>query len=224
MDNRNGESIKHVRNIGRCVQKGVAMYLANYRKMALKAWPFALIHAVVFAMLLTIFVDVYLPLNNSRQLGIAVDEMALFGIVVLMLAMFVAGGVLEICVYFALLRIFSPGSVFTTFARGLRLCLRHLGTAAGTACLSLLIVLPALCIFMLPAIVLVFANLNIQIGLLNGDAVEGTSSIQWLTFIVYLISGIVKLLITSLPLFIFYYTCGSMIAKDEAKTKFDRER
>jgi len=190
--------------------------------MAARSWPFAIVHAADFAMLLTLFVNFYLPMNNRRQIGMPTDETALLGIVVLMTAMTILGGALELGVYFSQLRIFATGSVFRTFARGMRLCVRHPGTTLGALCLSLITVIFALCLFMLPAIVLIFANLNIQIGILNGDPAGDTTAIKWLTFAVYLLSGIIKLFITSLPLFVLYYACGSMAAKDEAKTKFNR--
>lgn len=217
------ESIKSVRSIGQCFRKGLTMYFKSFKKMTNKAWHFAIIHALAFAILLTVFVDYYIPMNNYYQLGIPTNDMALLTVVVILAITFVFGGVIEICVYLSLLRIFSPDKVIKTFFKGLRLCLAHIGTTAAVLCISLLTVLVSLFVFMLPAIVIMIANVNLQVGLLNGDAITDVDNIKWLTFVVYFLSGILKLFITSLPLFVLYYACGSMIAKDEAKTKFRKE-
>ncbi|MCH5310513.1 MAG: hypothetical protein J1E57_00905 [Prevotella sp.] len=224
MEPNKEESIKEVRNVAKCFAKGTAMYLRSFMSIIRKSWHVALLHAVAFSALLIIFANYYLPLNNYHNVGMPTDEKSLFTSALAILALIVIGGILEFCVYLCLLRIFVPqDKPLHTFARGIKLCFHHLGTTFGALFISLMVVAVALCVFMLPAVVLLLANINAQIGILNGDPVGTTSSMVWLTNIVYPISGLLKLFITSLPLFVLYYACGSMAAKDEAKNKFKKD-
>lgn len=215
------EDVKEVRNIGLCFRKGIAMYLKNFKKIFTKTWFFALAHAFMFTCLLVVFANYYLPLNNYANVGLPVNETLLLSFVVTMIIFFILGGVLEIGFYIMLMRIFAPDKkVVKTFLKGIGVCLRHFPATLGIVCLSLILVIPALCVFMLPAAVMLLANVNAQISLLNGDTLSDIGSMETLTYTVFFISGIVKLFITSLPFFILYYSCGSMMAKDEAKAKF----
>lgn len=224
MEQSREDAAKEVRSVGKCMAKGVAMYLKSFASMARKSWHVALLHAVAFSALLIVFANYYLPLNNYQNVGLPVDEKSLLASAAAILALIIVGGVLELCVYLCLLRIFVPQSKpLATFARGISLCFRHFGTTLCVLLLSLLIVIAALFVFMLPAAILLMANVNAQIGMLNGDPVGTTSSMVWLTNIVYPISGLLKLCITSMPLFVLYYACGSMEAKEEAKKKFKKE-
>lgn len=224
MEQSREESVKEVRNVGKCFTKGMAMYLKSFMPMVRKAWHVALLHAIVFSALLIIFVNYYLPLNNYKNVGMPTDEASLLAAALAVLVLFVVGGVLELCVYLCLLRIFVPQTKpLTTFVRGIKLCFRYLGTTIGALFISFMAVIGALIVFMLPAIVLLLANASAQIGILNGDPTGITSSMVWLTNIVYPISGLLKLFITSMPLFVLYYACGSMAAKDEAKKKFNKD-
>lgn len=221
---KEAEDVKEVRNIGLCFRKGTAMYLRNFKKIFTKTWFFALAHAFMFTCLLVVFANYYLPLNNYANVGLPVNETLLLGFVVTMIILFILGGVLELGFYVMLMRIFAPAKKpVKTFIKGIGVCLRHFPATLGALCLSLILVIPALCIFLLPAIVLLLANVNAQISLLNGDALGNTGGMETLTYAVFFISGIIKLFITSLPFFILYYACGSMMAKDEAKAKFNSE-
>ena len=221
---KEAEDVKEVRNIGLCFRKGIAMYLRNFKKIFTKTWYLALAHALMFTCLLVTFANYYLPLNNYANVGLPVNETLLFAFVVTMIIFFILGGIFELGFYIMLMRIFAPGKKpVKTFIKGIGVCLRHFPATLGALCLSLILVIPALCIFLLPAIVLLLANVNAQVSLLNGDALGSTGNMATLTYAVFFISGIIKLLITSLPFFILYYACGSMMAKDEAKAKFNSE-
>lgn len=221
---KEAEDVKKVRNIGLCFRKGIAMYLKNFKKIFTKTWYFALAHALMFTCLLVTFANYYLPLNNYANVGLPVNETLLLGFVVTMIILFILGGVLEIGFYIMLMRIFAPDKkAVKTFFKGIGVCLRHFSATLGTVCLSLILVIPALCVFMLPTAVMLLANVNAQISLLNGDTLGDIGSMEAITYMVFLVSGIVKLFITSLPFFILYYSCGSMMAKDEAKAKFKSE-
>lgn len=223
MENTNEDNVREVNNLSKCYRKGIAMYMRSFKKIISKSWPFAIAHAIVFSMLLVTFMDYYIPLNNYANVGMPTNEIMLFSIVVLMIALFVVGGILELLVYLRQLRIFVPqDKPLHTFFRGIKLCFRHFPSALGAVCLSLAVVLPLLLVFLMPAGILALAELSAQVSFLNGDAVNMAGTMSWLTFIVYPITGCVKLLITSLPLFVLYYACGSMIAKDDAKKNFMR--
>ena len=100
--------------------------------------------------------------------------------------------------------------LFDILGPGYRQGLRYWGYIFAVLFVMLLIITVILGITMLPAIVLLIANMKAQTGAIMGDPLSMPSYMGWMSFVVFTLSGFIQAYVLLAVLFPAYYMAGSI--------------
>jgi len=118
----------------------------------------------------------------------------------------------------------TPGArLWKTLAAGYRTGLRHWGALFVVTLITSIITAMLTLIVELPAIILGMANLNSQLGTLQGDPAGMPDYMGWMTTVVFTIAGFIMAYVNLSALFPFYYLYGSVETREEERRKMVSE-
>lgn len=192
-----------VRSSQACIREGFQLYSALFRRIFRATWWLAIGFAVLQAAASA------LPVLLSPTL--LLPALAL-GVVAVVAWLAVASWRLQKRQLLPQLRRLAFSSWF-----------KHLGKVfiVGIVCITLVVVLTLLT--SLPTFILLVANWQSQIGMLNGDASGMPLNVRWLSLGVFLIAGFIQAYVWLTMLLPFYLMRGSMGAQDKEKEEFNKQ-
>ena len=185
-----------------CIRDGYQLYSANFRKIFRATWwlagGFAILNAIASALPVLLSPTLLLP------------ALAL-GIVAVILWLVVANWQLKKRQLLQSL----PSLPFLSW-------LRHLGKwfIVSIVCLTIVGILTLLT--SLPNIILMAANWQSQIGILNGDPSGMPDTVRWCSLLVFFIAGFIQAYVWLTFIPPFYLMKASMAIQDKEKEEFNK--
>ena len=190
-----------VRSSQACIRDGYQLYSTNFRKMFQATWwlaiGFAILQAVASA----------LPALFSPTLLLPA---LLLQIVAIIAWLTLSNRQLK---KRQLLQPLNP--------LGFRSWMLHLGKVFIVSITYLFIIVILMLLTTLPMIILMVANLQSQVGILNGDAAGMPDSIKWLSLVVFAAAGFIQAYIWLTIIPPFYLLKASMALQDKEKADFN---
>lgn len=192
-----------VRSSQACISDGYQLFSGNFRKIFKATWWLAIGFAILQAGASA------LPTLLSPTLMLPASLLA---IVIVALWLFVANKQLKKRQLIKPL----PPLPFMSW-------LRHLGKVFIVTVVCLFIVTILALLTTLPMGILMMANLQSQVGVLNGDPSGMPDSVMWLSIVVFAIAGFIQayVWITLIPT--FYLMKASMSIQDKEKEEFNKK-
>lgn len=206
---------------------GYRLYAQNFWRLVRSSWIQAVVYALVTGFSMTWFFTSLFPLLAARQ-GL-MPEVAIWGatLVAFLLAAVIfafAGGVAPLHEHWHSNAISQPRRWWGRWPwkltlRGMTVlpsmlwkAVRKgkLWTIIAIALVMLLLVLVATVVFQLPSVILATANVEAQVGLAAGDAVDIPENIWWMDFLTFSVCGLLQAYIHLSTLFPFYYVWGDI--------------
>ena len=118
--------------------------------------------------------------------------------------------------------VLTPGSqLLTTLKETYGTGIRHWGGLFVVLLVSAIVCLLLCFATELPAVVLCMANLNSQLGLLQGDAAGMPEYMGWLTIIVFAVAGFIQAYVQLAALFPLYYLYGSVVMQENERQQLN---
>lgn len=203
MDKEKKETEIKVRSSQACIRDGYRLYTTNFRKIFRSTWWLAAVFAVVIAIASS------LPVLISPTLLLPA---LILGIVAVIIWLIVANLRLKKRQVITLL----PHLVISSW-------FRHLGKVliVSIVCITIISVLTV--ITSLPNMILMAANWQSQIGMLNGDPSGMPDSVRWLSLGVFAIAGFIQAYVWLTIIPPFFLMKGSMDLQDKEKEYFNKK-
>ena len=185
-----------------CIREGYQLYTGNFRKIFRATWWAALVFALITA------VAQGMPVLISPTLLVP----ALVLGVVAVVAWFVA----------AKWRLRKQQVLKPIALRG-GIWMRHFGklTLVSMVCLFIVAILTLLT--SLPAVILITANWQSQIGMLNGDASGMPDNVKWLSLGAFAIAGFIQAYVWLTMVLPLYLAKISISVQDKEKEEFNKK-
>ncbi len=185
-----------------CIREGYQLYTGNFRKIFRATWWAAIVFAVITA------VAQGMPVLISPTLLVP----ALVLGVVAVVAWFVA----------AKWRLRKQQVLKPIALRG-GIWMRHFGklTLVSMVCLFIVAILTLLT--SLPAVILITANWQSQIGMLNGDASGMPDNVKWLSLGAFAIAGFIQAYVWLTMVLPLYLAKISISVQDKEKEDFNKK-
>lgn len=185
-----------------CIREGYQLYTGNFRKIFRATWWAALVFALITA------VAQGMPVLISPTLLVP----ALVLGVVAVVAWFVA----------AKWRLRKQQVLKPIALRG-GIWMRHFGklTLVSMVCLFIVAILTLLT--SLPAVILITANWQSQIGMLNGDASGMPDNVKWLSLGAFAIAGFIQAYVWLTMVLPLYLAKISISVQDKEKEDFNKK-
>ena len=186
-----------------CIREGYQLYTGNFRKIFRATWwlaiGFAILQAAASALPVLLSPTLLLP------------ALAL-GVVAIIIWLFVANWRLKKRQFISPLRPLTFGS-----------WMRHLGKVfiVTIVCITLVAILTLMT--SLPTMILMAANWQSKIGMLNGDPAGMPSSVRWLSLGVFLVAGFIQAYVWLTTILPFYLMKGTMGIQDKEKEEFNKK-
>ena len=186
-----------------CIREGYQLYTGNFRKIFRATWwlaiGFAILQAAASALPVLLSPTLLLP------------ALAL-GVVAVIIWLFVANWRLKKRQFISPLRPLTFGS-----------WMRHLGKVfiVTIVCITLVAILTLMT--SLPTMILMAANWQSKIGMLNGDPAGMPSSVRWLSLGVFLVAGFIQAYVWLTSILPFYLMKGTMGIQDKEKEEFNKK-
>ncbi|SHK62437.1 hypothetical protein [Xylanibacter ruminicola] len=186
-----------------CIREGYQLYTGNFRKIFRATWwlaiGFAILQAAASALPVLLSPTLLLP------------ALAL-GVVAVIIWLFVANWRLKKRQFISPLRPLTFGS-----------WMRHLGKVfiVTIVCITLVAILTLMT--SLPTMILMAANWQSKIGMLNGDPAGMPSSVRWLSLGVFLVAGFIQAYVWLTTILPFYLMKGTMGIQDKEKEEFNKK-
>ena len=192
-----------VRSSQACIREGYLLYSANFRKIFRATWwlaiGFAILQAAASALPVLLSPTLLLP------------ALAL-GVVAVILWLFVANWRIK---KRQLLKPLSPIAFGSWFRHGGKVFIVTIVCITIIALLTLLTSLPTL--------ILMAANWQSQMGMLNGDPSGMPDQVRWLSLGVFAIAGFIQAYVWLTIILPFYLMKGSMGLQDKEKEDFNKK-
>ena len=191
-----------VRSSQACIREGYQLYTGNFRKIFRATWwaaiGFALLTAVAQAM----------PVLISPTLLIPASVLAVVAVVIWL-------GI-------AKWRLRKRQVLNPIALRG-GIWMRHFGklTLVSLVCLFIVAILTLLT--SLPAVILITANWQSQIGMLNGDASGMPDNVKWLSLGAFAIAGFIQAYVWLTMVLPLYLAKISISVQDKEKEEFNKK-
>lgn len=227
MEKNNDLSVHHApRSMQAVLSDGYRLYAQNFTRLVRSSWIQAVIYALTTGACVTYYYTRLLPLVLSHDASM-LTTLAIWlgtGVIFLLAAILFAfaGGVAPLHDHFQSGAIHSPRRWWgrwpwrlmlkglTTLPRMLWQVIRHqLGALIVVTLVTALVTLVASAILELPALILSTANMQAQVGLAAGDAVDLPENFAWINFATFSFCGLLQAYIHLSTLFPLYYVWGN---------------
>ena len=186
-----------------CIREGYQLYTGNFRKIFRATWWVAIVFAVLQAGASA------LPVLLSPAL--LLPGLAL-GIVAVVIWLIAANWRLKKC---QLLKPLRPLAFSSWFRHGGKVFIVTIVCITIVAILTLLTALPT--------VILMAANWQSQIGMLNGDPSGMPNHVRWLSLGVFVIAGFIQAYVWLTMVMPFYLMKGTMGIQDKEKEEFNKK-
>lgn len=227
MEKNNNLSVHNApRSMQAVLSDGYRLYAQNFTRLVRCSWIQALIYALATGASMTYCYTQLLPLMLSHDasmpatLAVWLGTVAIFLLAAILFAF--AGGVAPLHDHFQSDTIHSPRRwwglwPFRLMLKGLAALprmlwqvIRHqLGALIVVTLVTTLVVFVASSILQLPAFILSTANVQAQVGLAAGDAVDLPENFVWINFATFSFCGLLQAYIHLSTLFPLYYVWGN---------------
>ena len=185
-----------------CIRDGIQFYFAHFRQILKQSWPVMLCYAILstVASALPVFISPALLLWG-----------ALIGVVAVIL--------LLVGTRFILHKrqiLHSSGKV------SFSLWFTHLGAIILIAIVCLFVVSILMLLTSLPSMIMMTANWQAQMGVINGDAIGMPDYVRWLSLGAFLLAGFLQAFVWLIVLFPFHLLKASLACKEKDLKQFNK--
>ena len=200
MKTDNNNTLLKSRSSQACIREGYRFYMNHFRRIFRVTWPLALVFAIITAAASALPVIIA---PNLLLPAVALETVAVI------LLLIVAGKLLR-----------KRGVMEKTGPLKLKAWLRHLG---------MLLVGTIVCLFMvsiltlftsLPTVIMMAANWESKMGVLNGDPAGMPDYVLWLSLGVFLIAGFIQAYIWMTVVGPSYMVKGSIAQQEKERNEF----
>ena len=191
-----------VRSSQACIREGYQLYSGNFRKIFRATWWIALIFALITAV--------------AQGLPVLISPTLLVPALVL--------GVVAVVAWLGVSKWrLRKRQVLKPIALRGGIWMRHFGklTLVSLVCLFIVAILTLLT--SLPAVILITANWQSQIGMLNGDASGMPGNVKWLSLIAFAIAGFIQAYVWLTMVLPLYLAKISISVQDKEKEDFNKK-
>ena len=191
-----------VRSSQACIREGYQLYSANFRKIFRATWLTALVFALITAV--------------AQGMPVLISPTLLVPALVL--------GVVAVVAWFVAAKWrLRKQQVLKPIATRSGSWLRHMGklTLVSMVCLFIVAILTLLT--SLPAVILITANWQSQIGMLNGDASGMPDNVKWLSLGAFAIAGFIQAYVWLTMVLPLYLAKISISVQDKEKEDFNKK-
>ena len=200
MEKENNNTLLKSRSSQACIREGYRFYTSHFRRIFRYTWPLAIGFAVVAAAASA------LPVIISPELLLSGVALATVAVIILLI---VTGK-----------RLRKKGLMETTGAIKPKSWLRHLGMVIIVTIVCLFVVSILTLFTSLPTVIMMAANWESKMGVLNGDPVGMPEYVLWLTLVVFLIAGFIQAYIWMTVLGPGYMMRGSIAQQEKERKEF----
>ncbi len=200
METNKHKKLQKSRSSQACIREGYRFYMSHFRRIFRTTWPIAIIFAVITAatsaMPVIIAPDLLLP-------AIAIEAVAV------VLLLYIVGK-----------RLRKRGVMEQTGPLKLQSWLRHLGMILIVTIVCIFVISALTLFTSLPTFIMMAANWQSKMGVLNGDPVGMPDYVLWLSIGVFLIAGFIQAYIWMTALGPGYLMKGSIAQQEKERKEF----
>lgn len=202
MEKENEFVLMKSRSSQACIREGYQLFTSGFRQIFRKTWPLAAVFAIISATASA------LPVLVSPTLLLPGMLLGLIAVVLLLIATSKRLHKLQIMQ--------STGPIKA------KTWMRYLGMVMLIWIVCLFVVSILVMFTCLPTIIMMAANWESQIGMLNGDPSGMPEYVRWMTIIVFLLAGFIQAYVWLTILGPTYLMRGSIAQRDKEKKEFNK--
>lgn len=204
MEKEEKDILKKIRSSRACIRDGYQLFTGNFRKLFRMTWPVAIGFAVVSA------IASALPVLLSPTLvwpAMALETLAVI-----------------VYLYLSNRIMHKRGFLEKTEKTNVGGWMRHLGMVllVGIVCLFIVAILTLFT--SLPSIIMMAANWESQMGVLNGDPLGMPSYVMWLSIGAFLLAGFLQAYVWLTTICPMYLTKTSIVLQEQERKALYNEK
>ena len=204
MEKEEKDILKKIRSSRACIRDGYQLFTGNFRKLFRMTWPVAIGFAVVSA------IASALPVLLSPTLvwpAMALETLAVI-----------------VYLYLSNRIMHKRGFLEKTEETNVGGWMRHLGMVllVGIVCLFIVAILTLFT--SLPSIIMMAANWESQMGVLNGDPLGMPSYVMWLSIGAFLLAGFLQAYVWLTTICPMYLTKTSIVLQEQERKALYNEK
>ena len=200
METENNNTLLKSRSSQACIREGYRFYTSHFRRIFRITWPVAIGFAIITAAASA------LPVIISPNLLLPSIALAAVAVIILL---FTTGRLLR-----------KKGLMENAGPVKLKAWLRHFGMILIVTIVSLFVVSILTLFTSLPTVIMMAANWQTKMGVLNGDPVGMPDYVLWLTIGVFVIAGFIQAYIWMTVLGPGYMMKGSIAQQEKERNEF----
>ena len=200
METENNNTLLKSRSSQACIREGYRFYTSHFRRIFRITWPVAIGFAIITAAASA------LPVIISPSLLLPSIALAAVAVIILL---FTTGRLLR-----------KKGLMEKVGPVKLKAWLRHFGMILIVTIVSLFVVSILTLFTSLPTVIMMAANWQSKMGVLNGDPVGMPDYVLWLTIGVFVIAGFIQAYIWMTVLGPGYMMKGSIAQQEKERNEF----
>ena len=200
METENNNTLLKSRSSQACIREGYRFYTSHFRRIFRITWPVAIGFAIITAAASA------LPVIISPSLLLPSIALAAVAVIILL---FTTGRLLR-----------KKGLMENAGPVKLKAWLRHFGMILIVTIVSLFVVSILTLFTSLPTVIMMAANWQSKMGVLNGDPVGMPDYVLWLTIGVFVIAGFIQAYIWMTVLGPGYMMKGSIAQQEKERNEF----
>ena len=203
MEKEDKDILQKIRSSRACIRDGYRMFTERFRRIFRHTWKWAIGFAVLSA------VASALPVLVSPTLTFA--------------GLLVETGAVIVLLWLANKVLHKRGFLEKTPKVGLKPWLRHLGMVLLVVIVCHVIVSILIMFTSLPAVIMMAANWESQMGVINGDPVGMPDYVMWLSIGAFLIAGFLRAYVWLTVLCPLYLTKASIAMQEKEREEFNQK-
>lgn len=200
METENNNTLLKSRSSQACIREGYRFYTSHFRRIFRITWPVAIGFAIITAAASA------LPVIIAPNLLLPAIVLATVAVIILL---FTTGRILR-----------KKGVMEQTAPLKLKAWLRHFGMILIVTIVCLFVVSILTLFTSLPTVIMMAANWQSKMGMLNGDPVGMPDYVLWLTLGVFVIAGFIQAYIWMTVLGPSYMVKGSIAQQEKERNEF----
>lgn len=200
METENNNTLLKSRSSQACIREGYRFYTSHFRRIFRITWPVAIGFAIITAAASA------LPVIISPSLLLPSIALAAVAVIILL---FTTGRLLR-----------KKGLMENAGPVKLKAWLRHFGMILIVTIVCLFVVSILTLFTSLPTVIMMAANWQSKMGVLNGDPVGMPDYVLWLTIGVFVIAGFIQAYIWMTVLGPGYMMKGSIAQQEKERNEF----
>ena len=201
MEKDNLDVLQKNRSTRACIRDGFRFYISNFRQILRNTWPVA----IGFALLS--MVASALPV--------------LFSPTLLIWGLLIGGMSVILLLIGARLMLHKRQMLYSAGKTPIMAWLTHFGAVLLITIVCLFAISILTMLTSLPGIILMAANWQSQMGVINGDPIGMPDYVYWLSLAVFLLAGFIQAYVWLIMLFPFHLLKASLACKEEDMKKFN---